>query len=120
MRTPLNYIFILFYLTVSVFRLCAQHDFEARGFGEKDGLCASGLNAIVADDDGFIWMSSEDGVNRFDGHTFYCFKHDERDPFSLLANKCEFIFKDKKGQIWIKSLYGLSLYNKKLVAFTTL
>ena len=117
MRTPLNYIFILFYLTVSVFRLCAQHDFEARGFGEKDGLCASGLNAIVADDDGFIWMSSEDGVNRFDGHTFYCFKHDERDPFSLLANKCEFIFKDKKGQIWIKSLYGLSLYNKKTRRF---
>lgn len=117
MRNPLNYFFVLFYLTVSILRLCAQQDYEARGFSEKDGPCTSGLNALVADDDGFVWMSSENGVNRFDGSTFYCFKHDESDPFSLLANKCDFVFKDKKGQIWIKSLYGLSLYNKETQRF---
>ena len=95
-----------------------SNDFEARGFGEK-GLCASGLNAIVADDDGFIWMSSEDGVNRFDGHTFIVLSTMKGILFLLLANKCEFIFKDKRGKYGL-SLYGLSLYNKKLVAFTTL
>lgn len=105
---------LLFFLLAQLgFNLMAQTTYEARGFSEKDGMCANGLNAICADNEGFVWMTSENGVSRFDGFSFYCFRHEENDPFSLLANKCDYVFKDNKGGIWIKSLYGLSFYEKQ-------
>lgn len=110
--TPASLLF-LFFSTLYGFDLRAQAIYEARGFSDKDGMCSNGSNAICADNDGFIWMTSENGVSRFDGHAFTCFRHDENDPFSLLANKCDYVFKDNKGGIWIKSLNGLSLYEKQ-------
>ncbi|MBP6396918.1 MAG: histidine kinase [Saprospiraceae bacterium] len=112
MKTALLSYFILLVLTLNGPLLLSQPVYEARGFSEKDGLCASGLNAIATDDQGFVWMTSENGVSRFDGNSFYCFRHDENDAYSLLANKCDYVYKDHNSNIWIKSLFGLSLFDK--------
>ncbi len=101
--------------------LIAQSNFEARGFTVNDGLCAKSFNSITGDQKGFLWMTSENGVTRFDGNLFFCFQHDEEDPHSIAANKCDYVLRDSKARIWVKTLYGLSLYdetNNRFINYT--
>jgi diguanylate cyclase (GGDEF)-like protein len=42
----------------------------ATSFTVVDGLSQNGVTALVRDDDGFLWIGTEDGLNRFDGYTF--------------------------------------------------
>lgn len=91
--------------------LRSQALYEARGFSAADGMCAPSFISIEGDSKGFVWMTSENGVTRFDGHTFFCFRHDDTDPTSIAANKCDYVFRDSKDRIWVKTLYGLSYFD---------
>jgi diguanylate cyclase (GGDEF)-like protein len=42
----------------------------------EDGLSQQAVNAIVQDDEGFMWFGTEDGLNRFDGYEFRQLRHD--------------------------------------------
>ncbi len=42
----------------------------ATTYGQNEGLANLSVRAVVRDDQGYIWVGSEDGVQRFDGHRF--------------------------------------------------
>ena len=41
---------------------------------------------FVQDDQGFLWMATQDGLNRYDGYEFKVFKDDPESPNSLKGN----------------------------------
>ena len=49
----------------------------------EDGLSQTRVTQIVQDDQGFIWVASEYGLNRYDGYKFKVFKHEPGRPNSL-------------------------------------
>ncbi|MGN6421513.1 MAG: ATP-binding protein [Pseudobacter sp.] len=55
-------------------------------FGVEDGLSQSYISGIVQDADGFIWLSTMDGFNRYDGRKFRTFRYNPKDSSSLTAN----------------------------------
>ena len=56
----------------------------------EQGLSQSIVEAIVQDRRGFLWLATEDGLNRWDGHRFTVFRNVAGDPRSLSYNdlKC--------------------------------
>ena len=42
-------------------------------FTVTDGLSTRDINALHIGDDGYLWVATADGLNRFDGHTFLTF-----------------------------------------------
>jgi ligand-binding sensor domain-containing protein len=50
------------------------------------GLSNSVINAIVQDNNGFMWFATEDGLNRYDGYKFTVFRHDTHDPNAISDN----------------------------------
>ena len=70
-------------------------------YSEEDGLSNNTINSIIADNSGFIWLATEYGLNRFDGHHFEWFTT-ENDQI-----KSNDIFRLLKGeQDWVWILYG--------------
>ena len=84
-----------------------------------EGLSQASVNTIFQDSDGFIWIGTQDGLNRYDGYHIKVFKTDQVDKTSLSSNEINCLFEDKAGMIYIGTNdEGLSVYNKYTQVFT--
>ena len=83
----------------------------------KEGLSQSYVYGIAEDDDGFIWIATQDGLNRYDGESFVHYRHDVSNVNSLPDNFIREVFIDKNNVLWIGTNNGLSRYNKALDNF---
>ncbi len=97
----------------------SQQTFNLQALSIEDGLSQSVVNAIIQDKEGYIWLATEDGLNRFDGYEFKKFYHSHKDVTALNENLIYSLHEslDKKG-IWIGTNQGLSYYDKALGHFT--
>lgn len=78
----------------------------------KDGLSNNKINAILQDKIGFIWLGTEDGLNRFDGYSFKIFRNNPSDSNSISDNNIWSLFEDESGNIWVGTKSGeLNLYD---------
>lgn len=66
---------------------------------------------IHQDRHGVVWISTEDGLNRYDGAKFTIYKHDKNDSLSLLHNYVRLFFEDSKGHFLVGLFSGLQLYD---------
>jgi signal transduction histidine kinase/DNA-binding response OmpR family regulator/ligand-binding sensor domain-containing protein len=55
-------------------------------FGVEDGLPQSYISGITQDKDGFLWVSTLDGLSRYDGRKFKHFRHHQKDSTGLSGN----------------------------------
>ena len=67
----------------------------------EDGLSNSLISKIVQDDDGFIWIATEDGLNCFDGNRIKVYRHSDTDSNSLAHNNIRDIFIDSHGRLFV-------------------
>jgi len=78
------------------------------------GLSQGMVFDILQDQEGFIWVATKNGLNRYDGYSFKVFSTDPYDPKSLSSNTILKIFEDSKGRIWIGTQdAGLNVYDKR-------
>jgi ligand-binding sensor domain-containing protein/serine phosphatase RsbU (regulator of sigma subunit) len=86
----------------------------------EDGLSQSRISAIVQDSKGFIWVGTEDGLNRYDGYEFQIFTFDPKDSNSIANNIIRTLAADDSGNLWIGTSFGgLNKYNAKTGKFTS-
>ena len=71
----------------------------------------AGVTCIVQDDQGFIWLGTENGLRRFDGYRFREFRNDPHNPDSLSGTYVYALFKDRSGTLWIGSDQFLDRYD---------
>ncbi len=87
----------------------------------EEGLSAVTVNTIYQDSQDFIWIGTQDGLNRYDGYHFKAFKNDPFNTKSISSNDVKCILEDKFGTIYFGSNGGgLSIYNKYTESFTNL
>ena len=73
---------------------------------------SSGLiNDICQDRYGYMWIATENGLNRFDGYRFTTYLHHPDDSTTLSSNIVVKLYCDKSGQLWVGTRIGLSRYD---------
>ncbi len=65
------------------------------------GLSQASGNAIRQDAQGFLWIGTQDGLNRWDGYRFEVFKRDPDNEASLANNFIVRIEEDSRGRFWL-------------------
>jgi ligand-binding sensor domain-containing protein len=83
----------------------------------NDGLSYSWVNAIAQDKYGFIWIGTDDGLNRYDGNDFRIYKNDRQNIQSIRNSTISNIFEDSRGVLWIGTANGVSIYNRQTDRF---
>ena len=69
--------------------------------------------SIHQDHQGFIWIGTENGLNRFDGKYFLEFRFDPEDPETLDDNWINTIYEDSQNNLWIGTKMGMNRLNRK-------
>jgi ligand-binding sensor domain-containing protein/two-component sensor histidine kinase len=81
----------------------------------QNGLSNNRVNCMVQDKRGFMWLGTNDGLNRFDGHHFTIFRNKPGDSTSLSGNIITDLLEDKEGLLWIATADGgLTRYDYRL------
>jgi ligand-binding sensor domain-containing protein/two-component sensor histidine kinase len=81
--------------------------------GINEGLSQGMVNSAVIDHDGFIWVGTKDGLNRYDGRQVKVYRHNSQDSTSIADNFINELFVDQQGRLWIGTQSkGLDLYLK--------
>lgn len=65
-----------------------------------NGLASNHVYGVSQDMQGYIWIASINGLQRFDGREFITFRHIRNDPETIPANNVASVYSDKKGRIW--------------------
>lgn len=67
----------------------------------NSGLTQHDISSIIQDSYGFIWISTFDGLNRYDGYTMEHFYYSSLDNNSVCGNRISKLFEDSKKRLWI-------------------
>lgn len=82
------------------------------------GLSNNIVYDIHKDREGFIWIATDNGLNRYDGYSFKKFYHNASDTISLSSNVIRRIVEDQEGNLWIGTKNGLNLYDRETERFS--
>lgn len=80
-----------------------QKEFVFTKIGKEFGLASPKINCIVKDRQGYYWVASDYGLQRYDGHSMINFRHHPADIHSLPDNKVTSLLVDKQNRLWLIS-----------------
>lgn len=82
-------------------------------YTSKDGLSQVSVNDIVQDDEGFVWLATQDGLNRFDGNSFSTFRTTD----NTFCSNYIHVLLAQKNLVWLGSRAGLCYFDKQKFTF---
>ncbi|MCP4213694.1 MAG: PAS domain-containing protein [bacterium] len=103
----------LFFSFFSMFAGQAPVKFERVTRGMPQGI----VYCIHQGAEGFLWVGTANGLNRYDGYGVKSFINDPRDVNSLSDNYVHTIFEDTDGNMWIGTNGGLNMYVRDTNSF---
>lgn len=105
---------VLFFLSLSAFPTYSQiKDYKFNHINFDDGLSNLSVSCFAKDEIGYIWIGTEDGLNRFDGKNLKVFKHNEESKNSISNNNILTLLATNEF-LWIGNEgYGIDRYNLK-------
>ena len=95
-------------------------DIRFQRVNSNDGLSQDSSFSMVQDDLGFMWIASQDGLNRYDGRQFKVFRHDPDNPLSVSDNRITVMKKAGPDFIYVGTFSGgLNRLNVRNESFTS-
>jgi PAS domain S-box-containing protein len=95
-------------------------DFKFTQFTLEQGLSQVSVRSIIKDRNGFMWLGTQDGLNKYDGYDVTVYKHRMGDATSLSGNNIRVIIEDREdGILWIGTQStGISKFDPVEETFT--
>lgn len=111
----MNKILFIFLFIFQSSAFYGQNSLVFKKIDQKNGLSNSRITGIIKEKNGFIWISTQNGLNRYDGHSFKVY---QKSNSKISSNDISDIILDSKNRIWLSTLDGcLNLYSRDLDDF---
>lgn len=119
-----KHLFALLFINLILFfsvqlELFAQHEnivFEH--YSIDQGMYETNITSVIQDNTGFLWFSTNSGVEKYDGYNFTAYKNDPDDTSSIDNAFANTLYQDKEGNIWIGNKRGFDLIDSNTKTFT--
>ncbi|WP_169927053.1 hybrid sensor histidine kinase/response regulator transcription factor [Mucilaginibacter auburnensis] len=93
-------------------------NYAVTNYGTSDGLPSAVTTSTVRDKMGFLWVGTQNGLTRFDGHSFRTLYHAPNDSTTISGNSVTALCSDAMGYIWVATSNGLNLFDPVTEKFT--
>ncbi|MCX2678644.1 ATP-binding protein [Galbibacter sp. EGI 63066] len=111
------------YLIVMVFfmiKLASAQNIAFEHYNDYDGLSHNSVRYIVQDENGFLWLGTFAGLNRFDGYEFNIYSSNAKQPHKLANDEVTALALDNQASVlWIGTRNGLIRFELKTHTFTS-
>src|SRR4051812_39775276 len=92
--------------------------YRAVNWGLDAGLSNDWVNSMIKDINGFLWIATPFGLNRFDGSSFKKYFADKTKKNKTIAgSNINSLLEDSLHNIWIGTNKGLSFYDTRADTF---
>lgn len=110
------------HLTVVSFAAFAQEQrLTFEHLGTSSGLSQNSAFCVFQDSQGFLWVGTQNGLNRFDGYTFTSYHHNPLDSTSISDSYIVDVVEDKLSRLWIRVLSrALNIFSRETGTFARL
>lgn len=109
-RCIVLFLLLIFYGAPTV--IIGQDHPQFLQYQQTDGLQNNYILSLYQDHAGFMWIGTENGLNRFDGHHFISFRFDPDDSTSINNNWIYSIHEDQERNLWVGTQRGLNRLNR--------
>ena len=96
----------------------SENKYRAIPWDVEQGLSVGGRNCMLKDINGFLWIGTTVGLNRFDGNHFTNFFADKNKSGTILSDLIFSLIEDSLHNIWIGTHKGLSRYDIRADTFS--
>ncbi len=108
-----------FLLITAVSGLAGELPLRFQHLSVEEGLSQSSALAMALDKEGFLWIGTYDGLNRYDGFEFKIYRTDPDMPGSLSDVNIRALLVDSQGTLWVGTKNGgLNRYDRATDSFT--
>ena len=112
-RNRLHYIFVFLILLPAVLHSQVDGFFRFEKLPTEIEFTNAGVNDILQDHQGFLWVATWSGIAKFDGYSVQMYRQTPDNVYGLKSNKITQIYEDSKNRLWIGTNYsGFYLYNR--------
>ncbi|HCV81566.1 two-component regulator propeller domain-containing protein [Zunongwangia profunda] len=87
--------------------------------GVADGLSPGAVNDFYKEKDGFLWIATTSGLNRYDGYEFQNYSPKSSNPSAIQSRNFRRIFKGPLGNIWCETPEGINIFDPIDQSFTS-
>jgi ligand-binding sensor domain-containing protein len=101
-------LFFILFLSVFISGYSQQNLF--RIYTVNDGLISNAPQQIFQDDDGFIWIGSNEGMSIYDGNHFVNYTSENK---GLSDNIVNHFFQKDKNEVWVLHSNGIDVFVKR-------
>ncbi len=116
--TKIVSVIVLFLNLILILPLFAQNSgYSFEHFTTNEGLSQITVKCLLQDKSGYLWIGTNDGLNRYDGYKFKTFRHIPYDKNTIYNNRISSIFEDVSGLIWIGTENGINSYDPETEKF---
>jgi len=96
-----NLIFLMFVLGGGVQPFYPQSQIIFRQLSVKEGLSQNSAISITQDSIGYLWIATQDGLNKYDGRKFSVFPYTFLDITKPDYSNLGKVYNDRQGSLWI-------------------
>ena len=99
---------ICFFIIINPINIMACEKMKFKNITIEDGLSQASAEVLLQDSNGYIWIGTNDGLNRYNGYDFKTYKKEVGNKNSLVNNYIIDIKEDLQGNIWVGTINGIS------------
>lgn len=106
---------VLLCLLLLTQQVLSQRAIRIEHVGLGKGLSQSMINAVAQDSDGYVWLATKDGLNRFDGYHCEVYRSDPQDSTSIHQNYITKVYCGASGRLFLTTEDGVIQYYDKAI-----
>ncbi|MDE6306705.1 MAG: hypothetical protein K2L90_08975, partial [Muribaculaceae bacterium] len=99
---------------------CAAPEYMLRPVALSDGLSQNSVQTILHDSEGYLWIGTKYGLNRYDHRNITNYFADSSSSSSITDNNVLIVHEDATDTIWVAGEYGVCRYDRRHNSFVPL